>query len=302
MAYISNTMNGTVSVLDPATQKIVADITMPRVGPRLPFPAFLAATPDGTKLYVSNLNTDSVSVVDTRRNLLLKRIDIGHAPQLLSVTPDGERLLVANDGTAIVVIDTEKDEVDGQIPIGTLTIGAAASQDNEHAWFSTPNGLVEVDLDAKNVVGKIDDVGAASPLLFDASGKTLYALGNYHPRGRVSAIDVSTRQVTATYEVESSPVAAALTPDGKWLYVANRGANTVSAIDLTQGAVVARIKVGSVPTSVAVTPDGASVYIADSMSNTLSVISTATQAVAATVDLNPPAQARPANLVIVPVP
>jgi YVTN family beta-propeller protein len=72
--YISNGKDATVSVIDTATNKIIATI---EVGKR---PWNMAITPDGGKLYVANGRSDSVSVIDTKTNTKIKDIPVGTRP------------------------------------------------------------------------------------------------------------------------------------------------------------------------------------------------------------------------------
>jgi YVTN family beta-propeller protein len=72
--YVSNGRDGTVSVIDTASQAIVATV---KVGQR---PWNMAVTPDGTKLYVANGRSGSVSVIDTRSNERLRDIAVGELP------------------------------------------------------------------------------------------------------------------------------------------------------------------------------------------------------------------------------
>ncbi|WP_432995902.1 PKD domain-containing protein [Dactylosporangium sp. CA-233914] len=71
----------------------------------------------------------------------------------------------------------------------------------------------------------------------------------------------------------------AITPDGEYAYVANRGGNTVSVINTATNA-VATVTVGGGPLSVATTPDGVRAYVTNSTDHTVSVIDTTTGTVA----------------------
>ena len=75
----------------------------------------------------------------------------------------------------------------------------------------------------------------------------------------------------------------AVTPNGKSVYVANTGDNTVSVIDTALNLAMATVPVGHYPQGVAVTRDGSRVYVANTNDNTMSVIDTATNLVVATV-------------------
>jgi YVTN family beta-propeller protein len=72
------------------------------------------------------------------------------------------------------------------------------------------------------------------------------------------------------------PFGIAVTPDGKRLYVANIGSNSISVVDTMTASVVATVAVGVNPVAVAINPDGTLAYVANRGSNTVSVIDTKT--------------------------
>ncbi len=72
--YISNGTDGTVSVIDTASDTVIA--TVP-VGRR---PWNMAVTPDGKKLYVANGRSNSVSVIDTETNQKITDVTVGELP------------------------------------------------------------------------------------------------------------------------------------------------------------------------------------------------------------------------------
>ena len=72
--YVSNGGDGTVSVIDVATNKVTKTIP---VGKR---PWNMAITPDGKKLYVANGRSNSVSVIDTAKLEKTTDINVGEMP------------------------------------------------------------------------------------------------------------------------------------------------------------------------------------------------------------------------------
>jgi YVTN family beta-propeller protein len=103
---------------------------------------------------------------------------------------------------------------------------------------------------------------------------------NFPNRKRLSntltVIDTRTLEVVETYAVGVEPLAMAITPDGKKVYVANAGtgtetfelipSNSVSIVD-TETKEVKTIEIGNSPTHMVMTPDGRKVYAADSISS-----------------------------------
>src|SRR5262249_24616022 len=80
----------------------------------------------------------------------------------------------------------------------------------------------------------------------------------------VSVIDTAAQMAIATVTVGEGPLGVALTPDGRFAYVANRqrfnvlAPGDVSVIDTRTRALVATIPVGNNPTAIAIAPSASS--------------------------------------------
>ncbi len=96
-------------------------------------------------------------------------------------------------------------------------------------------------------------------------------------------IDTSNNTVKATVAVGTAPVGIAASKDGKKVYVANSGSNTVSVIDTSNETVTATVDVGTTPEGVAVTPNSKEVYVTNQDSNNVSVIDTSNDTVTYTI-------------------
>jgi PGF-pre-PGF domain-containing protein len=101
--------------------------------------------------------------------------------------------------------------------------------------------------------------------------------------GTISVLDTTNSTITATVNVGGCPSGAAVSPDGKKVFVANYLSNTVSVITTTTNTVTANVDVGGSSSEVAVTPDGKKVYVTIRGNNTVSVIDTANDTVITTV-------------------
>jgi YVTN family beta-propeller protein len=94
-------------------------VTIP-VG-RVPFG--VAITPDGTRAYVANEFSYTVSVIDTATNTVVATIPVGLVPIGVAITPDGTRAYVPNEFSYTVsVIDTATNTVVATIPVGLLPL------------------------------------------------------------------------------------------------------------------------------------------------------------------------------------
>lgn len=123
---------GTVSRIDLSTLAITHTIP---VG--LHPTAILWDEPRG-HLYVANTNSDSISIVDTKTQAVVRTVDLqpfsqkvrGIAPTALAIAPDGKRLYAACGGiNAVAVIDTAAGTVNGMIPTAWYPSALALSPD-----------------------------------------------------------------------------------------------------------------------------------------------------------------------------
>jgi YVTN family beta-propeller protein len=125
LAYVVNSGDGTVSVIDTATNTVVG-IPIP-VG-REPFG--VAVIPDGKHAYVANRGSNNVSVIDTATNMVVATVVVGNVPFNVAVTPDGNHAYVANAGSSNVsVIDTAANTVGPTvIVVGNAPVSVAVTR------------------------------------------------------------------------------------------------------------------------------------------------------------------------------
>ncbi len=99
--YITNHCIDTVTVIDTATNNLVATITV-GYGPYR-----VAFTPDGTRAYVPNYLADTVSVINTATNTVVATIPVGRLPYQVAVAPNGTRAyLTVGDSNNVSIINT----------------------------------------------------------------------------------------------------------------------------------------------------------------------------------------------------
>lgn len=77
----------------------------------------------------------------------------------------------------------------------------------------------------------------------------------------------------------SNPAEVIPSPDGKLLYVSNRGRDEIAVVDVESGKVIARIKTGVHPNFMNFTPDGRCLVVANNQDEKATVIDPSTNAV-----------------------
>jgi len=93
----------------------------------LPYPKFIAITPDGAYAYVANMNGGSVSVIATAANRVVSIIQVGSLPTSVAITTDGLNAYVTNGfAQSVSVISTATNSVAATIAhIGIYPIAVA---------------------------------------------------------------------------------------------------------------------------------------------------------------------------------
>ena len=91
-------------------------------------PYAVAVSPDGSRVYVTDMNSDTVSVLATATLHAVATVPVGRLPGSVAVTPDGSQVWVGNNLTGnISVINPATDTVSATISggSGTATLLAA---------------------------------------------------------------------------------------------------------------------------------------------------------------------------------
>jgi len=148
VAYVSNWGESTVSVLDvfrhtPTLIKTILVGTHPNA---------MALNPQRAELYVANADSDTISVISTITQEVIRTIDlspfpgarVGASPDGLTVSPDGKMLYVANstdNDVAVIRLSNHRDTVEGLIPTAWFPAGVIVSPDGDQLYVINAKGL-----------------------------------------------------------------------------------------------------------------------------------------------------------------
>lgn len=101
-------------------------------------PCEVALSPDGRSLYVASANSDTIQVIDTFDDAVVREIDVkpieelpfGCAPNAIALSPNGATLYASlGTNNAVAVIATRSGDVRGYIPVGWYPGGLDVSPD-----------------------------------------------------------------------------------------------------------------------------------------------------------------------------
>jgi YVTN family beta-propeller protein len=195
----------------------------------------------------------------------------GLSPTALAATPDGGTLYVACAAAGqVAVFDTVAKQVSSSIPLPAPPSGLTLSRDGSrlYATCATASSPVcVIDTEQRRVIGIIKAGHTAMAPVISPDDLTLYVCNRFN--NDVSVIDLASGCALRRIPVQREPVAAAITPDGKLLLVANHlhagpandlhATAVVTAIDTSTGSVAQHINLtlgAGLLKGLAISPDG----------------------------------------------
>jgi DNA-binding beta-propeller fold protein YncE len=231
------------------------------------FPAALAVSPNGRTLYIADTEVPRANGVVWPLVLATGHrgpaIGVHGQPYLLVITPDG-RTLFASDGAEITPIDVAAGTTRPPIRMG-IAAGAPApllvSRDGRTLYFAGFDTIRSYDI----ATGKFHaNIRADLPeaMILSRDGKTLWYASFDN---QVVAVDLATGTVTMHVRVQKEPIALAMTPNGRTLYVAVTGRGSkkpaeLIPVDVATGTAGPGIAI-HYPVALAMAPGGRTVYV-----------------------------------------
>ncbi len=198
-------------------------------------PFGLALSPAGDRLYVSNSQADSVSVIDlatlqVTATWSLKTADNQgtRTPRELAVSPDGTRLYVSNQASGTVsVLDTSSGRILAETPVGLSPRGIDLLPDGRVVVVTqgndtTPGTVAVLDLEPGGyqvVLSRTVESGF-QPVAVKAVGSSGIFVAEQGPQGRVEWFNFDLQPVLEPIVVGNGPVGIVYDGRVQRLYVA----------------------------------------------------------------------------------
>ena len=100
-------------------------------------PRGVAVSPNGSRVYVTNLDSNSVSVINTSNNTAVATVAVGANPRGVAVSPNGSRVYVTNAGEdSVSVINTSNNTVIDTVTVGSGPRGVAVSPNGSRVYVA----------------------------------------------------------------------------------------------------------------------------------------------------------------------
>jgi len=262
-AYVANRGSGSVSLIDVPARAVIAEIP---VGDR---PYGVVVSPDGSRIFVSVQGADEVAVIDSTTRQVVDSIAVGDRPSGLALSEDGRILYVTHllNGT-ISILETSAVR---RLYLPVMTKGTAA---NYHSPASSTQHASPHIKPRHSTVQLWPDSNLAQAIVLSPDGARAYLPHTRSNTGNraltfdttvfplVSLLDTAERRHLVGQQLALAtldppgvglPFDAAITPDGREIWVLNGASNDITVVDLDTRQRVAHIEVGDNPRGIVVT-------------------------------------------------
>jgi YVTN family beta-propeller protein len=295
--YISNERSNDVSVIDPATNAVVATIP---VGKR---PRGIHVTRDNKSVFVAlsgspiggpgvkdqdlppaDKEADGIALVDVATGQFKEKLNSGSDPEQFDLSNDERTLYVSNeDESQVSIVDVASRKVTAQLDVGMEPEGVTTTPDGKHVYVTceSENEVHVLDTARRQIVAKFKTAERPRSVAFTPDGKKAYV--TCETAGIIDVVDTATlktlKQIHPTGP-NVRPMGVVVSPDGRRAYVTTGRGATVVAINTDTDDIAGTVtNVGARPWGLAITPDGQTLYTANGPSNDVSVIDTKTLSV-----------------------
>jgi YVTN family beta-propeller protein len=310
--YVANSNNAGIPGADTVSVLNLTNNTLEQTISDSSFnqPYTVTINANGTKAYVTNSNSTTVTIIDITTNTVIGTIGGFDGPSGFVITPDDNYAYVNNyggpiagsgNGTTVRVVDLNTNAIIGPpLTVGRAPAALAITSDGAYVYVvsyvdgNPGTGTISIIRTSDNSVQLNAITGFSGPfaIAITHNGKYAYVTNfgsnNFSPVGNtVSVVEISSNTVVASITVGIQPSGIAIAPNDQYAYVSNYhtlydGPNftdltasqgIVNIIDIHTNKVISpKIKVGLSPAEITISSDGQFAYVTNYTSNTVSVI------------------------------
>ena len=185
-------------------------------------------------IYVSNENSDTITILDKKNKKIIKSINTGGRPRDMKFSKDKTKLyIVVSEENHIAILDLNKLEIIGYIETGNDPEIFDISPNGEILAVSNEddNELTIIDLNTKKILKSIQNVGI-------------------------------------------EPEGVNFSPDGKQVFVTSEGTNSVIVVDPWKQEIINEVLVGNRPRRGIFVNDGTEYWVSNELNGSVTIINT----------------------------
>jgi YVTN family beta-propeller protein len=275
---------------------------------RIPGDPPVRAAGDTGTIVASNMDAHTVSIVDVGSGKTIATVPTGEGPHEVAISHDGARAVVsiygnrASVGSSLVLLDLRAPTAAPRV----IDLGTANQRPHGVVFLPGDTQLLVTGERAQRLMlvdlasGAIDTImrtNQATTHMVALSSDGRQAFTTNLVAMSVSAVDVPTRTVRATYPVGARIEGLAVTPDGREVWVGGNESHTVYVLDGATGTIAARIEGFGMPYRIGITPDARTAVVSDPGEEKIHLVDVATRKMRSVIAVPPMASAEGAAAV-----
>jgi YVTN family beta-propeller protein len=225
-------------------------------------------------MYVQNMNSNSISVIDVFSNTVLRNITVDGILQNIELSEDQQALYIitqnGHSGT-IYMLNTTSNEIMNE-RISTQVSFQDVAFFNDTLYLSDAIGGKLLVMNSNGTLMHEINVGSRPQFIeVRPDGQVLYVARS---GGSISVVDLEQNMVIAEIDSGNMPHHLSFDNNGAKLFVVNSENDTLTVIDSQKHEIIKTIPVGDNPRYVALNPDETLAYVTNMASNTVSMVDT----------------------------
>jgi YVTN family beta-propeller protein len=235
----------------------------------------IAANPGGNEIYAADVRGSNVLILDNRTGGLTDSVLVGQSANLVRVSGDGRFVMAtAFDPRLVTLFDRDFDYARRTIVLDDRPAGLVMTRERFPArayvvgYDRGKIYSIEFNPSVFAVVDTLLTLPGASFIALGPDERTAYASAG---RNKVVALDLDPGFVRREIPVGTDPLGLDVSPDGRYVMVANSGSASVSLIETDRMIVVDDVTVGSLPLDVLWVSNGRA-YVVLQGDNALAVV------------------------------
>jgi YVTN family beta-propeller protein len=258
-------------------------------------PFLLSVDQNSGLVYVTHPASDTISVINGKRNDLINEIKVRDGPADIAIDSKNNLIYTLhpkNKNISVIQRDNLIDvlppfikqipiiygifdyKVIRNIPLNHIPYSLGIDSNHSKLYvshYSASNNLSVIDTNTGKVSSEINNVGdKPSDIYVDSKFNKVYVANSGD--NTVSVINGTDNNIIKRIPVGKNPISIAFNPNDNKIYVANSGDNTVSVIHGTDNNMIEKIPVGKNPISIAFNPNDNKIYVVNKGDSTVSVI------------------------------
>ena len=281
LAVVANQDSGDVTLVAIASAQVVGSVQVGRGA------VSAVLTGDGALAFVTLKDEDAVALVDVAQRKVVARLAVEPKPYGLALLTDDDTLLVTHllsGRTSVVELRTRPVLY---LPLLLTGGNVGASRQASAGLAPSPWRLA-----LARVIPSWPDSNLSQRVILSPDGQRAYLpQTRSNAANRALTFDTTVFPIVAVLDLEAGqmlarsnialdtadrpvgvPAAAALSADGRRLWVTNSASNDVSVVDTVSRNGLAHIEVGAFPEGIALSPDGQRAYVNNTLDGTVSVL------------------------------